>query len=80
MDDRAEPSPLKNLVGGGGCGCGCVGLILALGGGVLLATIPLGFYLDPSNGPWGLGMGLIAGGIVLFLLGAVVYVGSLFLD
>lgn len=80
MDDRAEASPLKNMTGGGGCGCGCVGLVLAIGGAALLASIPLGFYLDPANGPWGWGMGLIIGGIVLFLLGTSVYVGSLFLE
>lgn len=80
MSRQAEPSPLKNMTGGGGCGCGCLGLLIALAGGVALATIPLGFYVDAASGPVLPGVAAIVGGFVLFLLGAAVYVGSLFLD
>ena len=80
MNERAEASPLKNLTGGGGCGCGCLGLLIALAGGAALATIPLGFYPDPASGPVAVGIAGIVGGILLFLFGTSVYVGSLFLD
>lgn len=80
MDDRVEASPLKNLTGGGGCGCGCIGLLVALAGGVALATIPLGFYVDAASGPLASGIAAVVAGILLFLLGTSVYVGSLFLD
>jgi hypothetical protein len=79
MKER-EPSPLKNMTGGGGCGCGCLGLLIALAGGFALATIPLGFYADAASGPVASGVAAIVAGIILFLLGAAVYVGSLFLD
>jgi hypothetical protein len=80
MNDQPEASPLKNLTGGGGCGCGCLGLLIALAGGLALATIPLGFYADAANGPVAWGIAGIVGGILLFLFGTSVYVGSLFLD
>jgi hypothetical protein len=80
MDDRVEASPLRNLTGGGGCGCGCLGLLVAIAGGLALATIPLGFYADASSGPVASGIAGVVAGILLFLLGTSVYVGSLFLD
>jgi hypothetical protein len=79
MKER-EPSPLKNMTGGGGCGCGCLGLLIALAGAFALSTIPLGFYADAASGPVASGIAAIVAGIVLFLLGAAVYVGSLFID
>lgn len=80
MDDQVEASPLKNLTGGGGCGCGCLGLLVAVAGGLALATIPLGFYADPASGPVASGIAAVVAGILLFLFGTSVYVGSLFLD
>ncbi len=38
---KQEPSPLKNVTGGGGCGCGCLGVSGILLGTVLLAGVPL---------------------------------------
>ncbi|MEZ4241983.1 MAG: hypothetical protein R3F59_38695 [Myxococcota bacterium] len=75
-----DPTPMKNLTGGGGCGCGCVGLLIALLGVFALLTIPLGFYPDAASGPVMQGIALIVGGLVVFALGAAVYVGSLFID
>ena len=80
MPRQPEPSPLKNMTGGGGCGCGCLGILIALAGGIALSTIPLGFYPDVASGPVALGVAPIVGGIIVFLLGTSVYVGSLFLE
>ncbi|MEQ1504837.1 MAG: hypothetical protein ABMB14_21560 [Myxococcota bacterium] len=80
MDGQPEASPLKNMTGGGGCGCGCLGLLMALAGGLALASIPLGFWVDGDGSPFAFGIGAIVSGILLFLLGTSVYIGSLFLD
>ncbi|MEQ1565031.1 MAG: hypothetical protein ABMA64_05290 [Myxococcota bacterium] len=80
MNERVEASPMKNLTGGGGCGCGCLGLLIALGGGLALALVPLGFYAEASSAPLVWGIGGVVSGIVLFLFGTSVYVGSLFLE
>ena len=79
--DELQPSPMKNVTSGAGCGCGCLGLLVGLGGGFALAAVPLGFYgPDPSAAPVAMAVGALAVGCAVFLLGAVVWIGSLFLD
>ena len=75
-----NPSPLRNVTGGLGCGCGCLGMLTLMLASIALAGIPLEFYADgPGNIPILAGAGLLVG-LLVFLLGAVVWIGSLFLE
>ena len=78
--DELEPSPMKNVAGGAGCGCGCLGLLVALAGVFALALGPLGFYVNPADAPVALGVAALVAGATVFMLGAGIYVGSLFID
>ena len=78
--EEPQPSLVKNLTGGSGCGCGCIGMLVALAGGMLLGAIPLGIYADPSAAPVGTGVGLVVGGLLLAVIGVVVWVVSIFMD
>jgi hypothetical protein len=78
--DDLQPSPMKNMTGGAGCGCGCLGLLVSFAGGLALAAGPLGFYASPTDAPFAVGVGAIVVGVLVFGLGGIVYLGSLFLD
>lgn len=84
MDPQApipgEPSPMKNFVGGGGCGCGCLGALIAALGAVALLGIPLAFYEGETTMILIGGGGAVAVGLLIGLLGAAVWGGSLFLE
>ena len=76
-----EPSPLKNVTGGGGCGCGCLGLLGVLLAGVVLMGIPLELYTESQLSTVTIGsIGTIVAGSVLFGVGAAMYVVSIFLE
>jgi hypothetical protein len=78
--EELQPSLMKNVTGGSGCGCGCIGMLVALAGALVLGAIPLGMYLDPSAAPYGIGLSLVVGGLMLAGLGVVIWLVSIFMD
>lgn len=79
--DDIEPSPLKNFVGGSGCGCGCIGMLTLLIGTMIIVMLPMRFF--PPE--WGSSMGMLSAvalvtGILLAVLGGVMWLASLFID
>lgn len=82
MDPDAEPSPMKNFVGGTGCGCGCIGMLTVFGGALTIGLlIPFRFFPPEWGGTLGMlsAVGLVIG-ILLTLLGGFMWLASLFID
>jgi hypothetical protein len=79
--NEPEASLAKNLTGGGGCGCGCLGLLVIALGMIAIGGIYIELYengLDVTA--WYGGLGAIATGAAMALVGGIVFIGSLFLD
>lgn len=81
MDPDEDPSPMKNFVGGTGCGCGCIGMLTVFLGALTIGMIPFRFF--PPE--WGSTLGMLSGvglaiGILLTLLGGLMWLASLFID
>lgn len=79
--DDIDPSPLKNFVGGSGCGCGCIGMLTVFLGALTIGMIPMRFF--PAE--WGSTLSMLsavalAAGILLAVLGGVMWLASLFID
>ena len=79
-EGKDAPSAVSKGVSGGGCGCGCLSLLLAAAGGVIMLGVPLEFYDSTSSGWYlSLGVAVVVTGLVMALVGAIVYVvGYLF--
>ena len=76
-----DPSLMKNLTGGSGCGCGCLGLLAMLVGGIAFLGIPLQVYDETGASTATLiGAASLVSGMLMALLGFVVWVISWFLD
>ena len=74
----AQTSPSQNFLGGGGCGCGCLGLLLAALGVGALAAIYLEIFFSPLVTYAGGGMVLI--GLIMAVIGVLMYIGSFFIE
>jgi hypothetical protein len=72
---------MKNLAGGSGCGCGCLGLLVMLIGGIALAGIPLEVYDETGTSSAILvGAASLGSGVLVLVVGLVVWVISWFLE
>jgi hypothetical protein len=75
-----DPSPLRNVTGGVGCGCGCLGLLVLGAATLALLGIPLEMYPDGAGNIPIIGIGGVATGLLVSLLGGTAWLASLFMD